>query len=114
MDWIKIFKTLGRMVELYNGDCLKEMSNISDSSVDMIIADLPYGMTACKWDSIIPLEPMWKEFKRITKLNSPMVFTTIQPFTTVFGNSNIKNLKLLFLNKNLIINSLNLLLFKFI
>jgi site-specific DNA-methyltransferase (adenine-specific) len=81
------------MVELYNGDCLKEMSNISDSSVDMIMADLPYGMTACKWDSIIPLEPMWKEFKRITKLNSPMVFTTIQPFTTVLGNSNIKNLK---------------------
>ena len=69
------------------------MSNISDSSVDMIMADLPYGMTACKWDSIIPLEPMWKEFKRITKLNSPMVFTTIQPFTTVLGNSNIKNLK---------------------
>lgn len=84
---------MGRMVELYNGDCLKEMSNISDSSVDMIMADLPYGMTACKWDSIIPLEPMWKEFKRITKLNSPMVFTTIQPFTTVLGNSNIKNLK---------------------
>jgi site-specific DNA-methyltransferase (adenine-specific) len=81
------------MVELYNGDCLEEMKNISDESVDMVMADLPYGMTACKWDSIIPLEPMWKEFKRITKPNSAMVFTSVQPFTTTLGYSNIKNLK---------------------
>ena len=81
------------MVELHNGDCLVKMLDIPDASVDMIMADLPYGMTACKWDSVIPLEPMWEEFKRITKPNSPMVFTTIQPFTTILGYSNIKNLK---------------------
>ena len=81
------------MVNLYKGDCLEKMVNIPDASVDMIMADLPYGMTACKWDSVIPLEPMWSEFERITKPTSTMVFTTIQPFTTNLAFSNIKNLK---------------------
>ena len=77
------------MVELYNGDCLEEMKNISDSSVDMIMADLPYGMTACKWDSVIPLEPMWKELKRIIKDNGCIILFAQDKFTANLIYSNI-------------------------
>ena len=59
------------MVDIYKGDCLEILPTIDDSSVDMIMADLPYGTTACKWDSIIPLEPLWKELNRISKPNAP-------------------------------------------
>ena len=61
------------MVELYQGDCLEKMNNISDHSVDLILCDLPYGMTKNKWDTIIPFDAMWKEYKRIIKLNGAIV-----------------------------------------
>ena len=66
-------------MELKFGECLDKLTEIPDGSVDMIMADLPYGTTACKWDSIIPLEPLWKELKRVTKENSAMEFTAQQP-----------------------------------
>ena len=64
------------------------MPSIPDKSIDMILCDLPYGTTACKWDSIIPFEPLWKEYKRVIKDNGAIVLTASQPFTTVLINSN--------------------------
>jgi site-specific DNA-methyltransferase (adenine-specific) len=80
-------------MKLINGDCLEEMKNIPDGSVDMILTDPPYGTTACKWDSIIPLEPMWKQLKRIIKPNGAIVMTGSQPFTTTLIASNLKMFK---------------------
>jgi site-specific DNA-methyltransferase (adenine-specific) len=69
------------------------MKEIPDGSVDMILTDPPYGTTACKWDSIIPLEPMWEQLKRIIKPNGAIVMTASQPFTTTLISSNIKMFK---------------------
>lgn len=76
-------------VWLVFGDCLERMKEIPDGSVDMVLADPPYGTTACKWDSVIPLEPMWAELKRIIKPNGAIVMTASQPFTTTLIASNI-------------------------
>jgi len=70
-----------------NGDCLELMKLIPDGSVDMILCDLPYGTTACKWDVIIPFEPLWEQYKRIIKSNGAIVLTSQQPFTTDLINS---------------------------
>ena len=72
------------------GDCLERMKEIPDGSVDMILTDPPYGTTACKWDSMIPLEPMWEQLKRIIKPNCAIVMTASQPFTTTLIASNMK------------------------
>lgn len=77
----------------YQGDCLVEMSKIADKSVDMILCDLPYGTTACKWDSVIPFEPMWEQYNRIAKDNAAIVLTASQPFTSALIMSNIKNFR---------------------
>ena len=74
--------------ELWNGDCLELMNNISDKSVDMILCDLPYGTTQCKWDSVIPFEPLWEQYNRIIKDNGAVVLFSNQPFTTDLINSN--------------------------
>jgi DNA modification methylase len=66
------------------------MKEIESGSVDMVLADVPYGTTACKWDSIIPLEPMWEQLKRIIKPNGAIVMTASQPFTTTLIASNMK------------------------
>ena len=81
------------MIDLYNGDCLEVMKSIPDGSVDMILADPPYGTTACKWDSVIPFEPMWEQLKRIIKPNGAIVLTASQPFTTTLIASNMKMFK---------------------
>ena len=80
-------------VWLMQGDCLERMMEIPDGSVDMILADPPYGTTACKWDSIIPLDKMWEQLKRVIKPNGAIVMTASQPFTSILGSSNIKGLK---------------------
>ncbi len=80
-------------VTLYHGDCLEKMKCIPDGSVDMVLTDPPYGTTACKWDSIIPLEPMWEQLKRVIKLNGAIVMTASQPFTTTLIASNMKMFK---------------------
>lgn len=74
---------------LMKGDCLERMKEIPDGSVDLILTDPPYGTTACKWDSVIPLEPMWKELKRVIKANGAVVMTASQPFTTTLIASNM-------------------------
>ena len=75
------------------GDCLERMKEIESGSVDLILTDPPYGTTACKWDSIIPLEPMWEQLKRIIKPNGAIVMTASQPFTSVLISSNMKQFK---------------------
>lgn len=79
--------------QLYRGDCLDVMKDIPDGSVDLILTDPPYGTTACKWDSIIPLEPMWGQLKRLIKPNGAIVMTASQPFTTTLIASNMKMFK---------------------
>ena len=72
------------------GDCLDRMKEIPSGSVDMILTDPPYGTTACKWDSIIPLEPMWEQLKRVIKPNGAIVMTASQPFTSILVCSNLR------------------------
>lgn len=74
--------------EILLGDCLELMKDIPDASIDMVLCDLPYGTTACKWDSIINLELIWKQYKRIIKDNGAIVLTASQPFTTKLISSN--------------------------
>lgn len=81
------------MYQLFEGDCLVHMANIPDHSVDLILCDLPYGTTACAWDSIIDLPSLWSAYKRIIKPNGPIVLTAAQPFTTVLAASNIEWLR---------------------
>ena len=81
------------MYELMQGDCLELMKGIPDGSVDMILTDPPYGTTACKWDSVIPFEPMWKELKRIIKPKGAIVLFASQPFTSALIMSNPKEFK---------------------
>ena len=77
----------------YLGDCLVEMDKIADKSVDMILCDLPYGTTVCKWDILIPFEPLWKQYKRVIKDNGAIVLTASQPFTTLLINSNFSEFR---------------------
>ena len=78
---------------LMKGDCLERMKEIESGSVDMVLADVPYGTTQCKWDSVIPLAPMWEQLKRIIKPNGAIVMTAAQPFTSILVSSNIEMLK---------------------
>lgn len=78
---------------LMQGDCLGRMKEIESGSVDMILTDPPYGTTACKWDSIIPLEPMWEQLKRVIKPNGAIVLMSAQPFSSILVSSNIKQYK---------------------
>lgn len=75
---------------IFNEECIQGMSErIPENSIDMILADLPYGTTACKWDSIIPLEPLWEQYKRVVKDDTAVVLTASQPFTTKLISSNM-------------------------
>ena len=78
---------------IYNEDCLIGMDRIEDASIDCIICDLPYGTTACKWDNVIPFEPLWKQYKRIIKDNGAIVLFGSEPFTSMLICSNIKMFK---------------------
>tara|TARA_R110000744_G_scaffold125342_1_gene231019 strand:+ start:15 stop:758 length:744 start_codon:yes stop_codon:yes gene_type:complete len=78
------------MINLLKGDCLELMKGIPDGSVDMVLADPPYGTTQCKWDSIIDLPLMWEQLKRVIKPNGAIVMTASQPFTTTLISSNMK------------------------
>lgn len=74
-------------------DCLEGMKDISNKSIDMILCDLPYGTTSCKWDTIIPFKPLWEQYKRIVKPNGAIVLTASQPFTSVLVTSNLEMFK---------------------
>lgn len=75
------------------GDCLELIKEIPDRSIDMILCDLPYGTTACKWDSVIPFEPLWEQYKRIIKDNGAIVLFGSEPFSTELRHSNLKMYK---------------------
>lgn len=80
-------------IELWQGDCLELMDNIPDKSVDCIITDLPYGVTQCKWDIVIPFESLWKQYDRVIKDNGAVVLFGAEPFSSYLRLSNIKNYK---------------------
>lgn len=92
---IKQLESVGQLHSntLVNADCLEAMKYIADKSIDMILCDLPYGTTACKWDTIIPFEPLWEQYKRIIKDNGAIVLTASQPFTSALIMSNPKLFK---------------------
>jgi site-specific DNA-methyltransferase (adenine-specific) len=73
---------------IYHGDCLEIMPTLQDGSIDMVLCDPPYGTTACKWDYVIPFDPMWDELKRLIKPNGAIVMTACQPFTSALVMSN--------------------------
>lgn len=79
--------------KVYNEECLDGMKRIPDNSVDMILCDLPYGTTSCKWDEVIPFEPLWKEYNRVIKDNGAIVLTASQPFTSALVMSNPRGYK---------------------
>lgn len=78
-------------INLLHGDCLELMKDIPDKSIDMILTDLPYGMTACKWDEIIPFESLWNQYNRIIKKNGAILLFGTEPFSSKLRMSNIKN-----------------------
>ena len=80
-------------MQLLHGDCLELLKNIPDKSIDMILTDPPYGITACKWDSVIPFAPMWEQLNRIIKDNGAIVLFGSEPFSSALRMSNIKNYK---------------------
>ncbi len=79
--------------QVIQGDCLEVMREIPDKSIDMILCDLPYGTTACKWDTVIPFEPLWEQYRRLIKDNGAIVLTASQPFTSQLVMSNPKMFK---------------------
>jgi site-specific DNA-methyltransferase (adenine-specific) len=81
------------LINLMQGDCLERMKEIPDGSVDMVLTDPPYGTTACKWDSIIPLEPMWEQLKRTIKPNGAIVLFGQEPFSSYLRVSNVDQYK---------------------
>jgi len=78
---------------LYNGDCLEVMKEIPDKSVDMVLADLPYGTTSNKWDSVIPLDQLWQTYLRVGATQAAFVFTASQPFTSLLTVSNLEHFR---------------------
>ena len=66
-------------LDMRHGDCLDLMATLPDNSVDMILCDLPYGTTACKWDTVIPFEPLWAQYRRIAKRNACLLYTSPSP-----------------------------------
>ena len=80
-------------MQLIHGDCLEKMKDIPDKSIDMILCDLPYGTTACKWDVVIPFEPLWEQYKRIIKDRGAIALFGSEPFSSYLRMSNIKQYK---------------------
>ncbi len=80
------------MIDLYNGDCLEVMQQLIDKGVkvDAIITDIPYGTTACKWDNVIPFEPMWDRINKLIKDNGAVVLFGSEPFSSKLRISNLK------------------------
>lgn len=81
------------MIQLFNGDCLEVMQELPDNSIDFILTDPPYGTTACKWDFVIPYQPMWAELKRIRKDNTAIALFGSEPFSSHLRLSNLDEYK---------------------
>lgn len=94
-------------INLLHGDCLELMKQIPDNSIDMVLTDPPYGTTACKWDNVIPFEPMWEQLKRITKDNGAICLFGSEPFSSTLRMSNINEFKYDWIWKKAPFNFLN-------
>ena len=81
------------MINLMQGDCLELMKDIPDKSIDMILCDLPYGRIACRWDNVIPFEPLWEQYNRIIKPNRAICLFGCEPFSSLLRTSNLKHYK---------------------
>ena len=81
------------MIKLMHGDCLELMKDIPDNSVDMVLCDLPYGMTQQPWDKIIQFEPLWEQYHRVCKPTAAIVLHCMQPFTSMLIGSNIREFR---------------------
>jgi DNA modification methylase len=81
------------LCELIHGDCLEEMKKLESKSIDLVLTDQPYGTTACKWDNVIPFEPMWNELKRVRKDNAAICLFGSEPFSSTLRVSNLKEYK---------------------
>lgn len=81
------------MIRMFNGDCLEIMKGIPDGSIDFVLTDPPYGTTSCKWDSIIPFEPMWEQLHRVLKPNGVICLFGSEPFSSVLRMSNLSRFK---------------------
>ena len=81
------------MIDIKQGDCLELMKEIPDGSIDMVLCDLPYGTTACKWDVIIPFNPLWEQYNRIIKVGGVIALFCNEPFTSTLICSNLKGFK---------------------
>ena len=80
-------------IKLFEGDCLTILKTLPTDSVDLVLADMPYGTTRCKWDTVIPLNKLWIELNRVAKQTTPFVLFCAQPFTTILINSNLTHFK---------------------
>lgn len=89
------YKSTGNMSKnlLLLGDCLEQMESLPSGSVDAVITDPPYGKTACKWDAVIPLEPMWAQLRRVTKPNAVIALFGSEPFSSLLRMSNLSNFR---------------------
>ena len=93
MDYRNKIYNMDYRNKIYNMDCIAGMSLLPDGCVDMVLTDLPYGMTDCPWDSIIPFPALWQQLNRVLKPNGAVVMTAAQPFTTALINSNRKQFR---------------------
>ena len=84
---------MDKSYKLILGDCLEKMKDIEDKSIDMILCDLPYGTTACKWDVIIPFESLWEQYNRLIKDNGAIILFGSEPFSTLLRSSNLNNFR---------------------
>ena len=80
-------ETIKRQIQLYHSDCLVGMERVESGSVDLILCDLPYGTTDCSWDTVIPFEPLWAQYRRVLKPRGAAVLMAAQPFATDLINS---------------------------
>lgn len=88
-----VYRNREKGIKLIQGDCLKVMQDIPDNKIDMILCDLPYGTTACKWDTVISFEPLWEQYNRIIKNNGAIVLFGSEPFSSKLRMSNLKMYK---------------------
>ena len=80
-------------MKLMQGDCLELMGGVPDASIDMVLCDPPYGITRNAWDTVIPFEPLWAQYRRICKPNAAIVLFSAEPFTSLLVTSNLKEFK---------------------
>ena len=92
---------MNEQIRLLKGDCLELMKDIPDKSIDAIICDLPYGITACKWDIVIPFEPLWQQYERVIKDNGAIVLLGSEPFSSKLRMSNLKCLNMIGFGKKI-------------